>query len=172
MTIKPENLAHKFWLSAAMLFLAAVPSAALADTSAPGKESARASSPSQSSTNPQTAPALIRYVGQYPFDAVNGISWNAHPTVKAALNATVKDRAILKAITTTIGPSAPIEIADGTIIAWSCQQHNCGDHQWSIRINPATDAATICYHNAEKTGSASRWFLPDGTEETRPGSCQ
>ena len=122
-----------------------------------------------------TAPAatanFAAYVGKYPFDAVNGVSWNDNPAVKAALAATIKDSALLKTITDTPGPAAPIELVDGKVTAWACEQHNCGPHQWAVLIDPATGAADVCYFNEATSATEARWLLAGGKEEQRAGNC-
>lgn len=118
------------------------------------------------------ASGLAAYVGKYPFDPVNGVSWNDHPAVKAGLAATVTDASVRDAITTTEGPSGPIENKSGKLISWSCQAHNCGAHQWSIQIDPATGATDVCYFNEKASATEARWFLATGKEEKRAGECQ
>ncbi|PZQ23900.1 MAG: hypothetical protein DI569_02725 [Sphingopyxis macrogoltabida] len=120
---------------------------------------------------PATTANFAAYVGKYPFDAVNGVSWNDNPAVKAALAATIKDSALLKTITDTPGPSAPIELVDGKVTAWACEQHNCGPHQWAVLIDPATGAADVCYFNEATSATEARWLLAGGKEEQRAGNC-
>lgn len=113
---------------------------------------------------------LAGYVGKYPFDEVDGVTWNDHPLVTAGVAKTVTDDAVREAMQMD-GPSAPIAMYQGKVGAWSCQQHNCGDHQWTVLVDPQTGATDVCYHNAEQSGDQSRWFLADGKEETRAGNC-
>lgn len=117
------------------------------------------------------APDLAAYVGKYPFDKVDGVAFNDHPRVKAGIAATVKDARVRTAITTTPGPSAPIETVDGKIASWSCQQHKCGEHQWMVLVDPKTGATDVCYMNDPAMVNTSRWFLADGKEETRDTDC-
>ncbi|AVA15162.1 hypothetical protein MNQ96_00890 [Sphingopyxis granuli] len=118
------------------------------------------------------AKGLAAYVGNYPFDKVDGVAWNDHPAVKAGLAATVKDAKVLKAIQTLEGPAAPIEMHDGKVMAWACQQHNCGPHQWAVLVDPATGATDVCYYDEAASASDARWFLAGGKEERRKGNCQ
>lgn len=117
------------------------------------------------------APDLTAYVGKYPFDKVDDVAFSDHPLVKAGIAATVTDASVRKAITTTQGPSAPIETIDGKVAAWSCQQHKCGEHQWMILVDPATGATDVCYVNDPAMAGESRWFLAGGKEEKRDGDC-
>lgn len=118
-----------------------------------------------------SGPNLSAYVGKYPFEAVDGVAFKDHPLVKAGIAKTVTNARIRTAITTTPGPSAPIATVDGKIASWSCQQHNCGEHQWAILIDPATGATDVCYQNDPAMVSETRWFLADGKEEKRKGDC-
>lgn len=117
------------------------------------------------------APDLAAYVGKYPFDKVDGVAFGDHPLVKAGIAATVKDARIRTAVTTTQGPSAPIETIDGKIASWSCQQHKCGEHQWMVLVDPKTGATDVCYMNDPEMVDDARWFLASGKEEKRDGDC-
>lgn len=132
-----------------------------------------AAGPVEPSPLPPTAGTkLASYVGKYPFDKVDGVAWNDHVLVKAGIAATVKDAAVRKAITTIEGPSAPIEMKDGKVVAWSCEQHNCGSHQWSVHIDPRTGATDVCYFDEAADPDKARWFLANGKEEKREANCQ
>ncbi len=129
--------------------------------------------PASTSPLPPTAGSkLASYVGKYPFDKVDGVAWTDHVLVKAGIAASVKDAAVLKAITTTQGPSGPIELRGDKVMSWACEQHNCGSHQWSVLIDPRTGATDVCYFDEEADAAKSRWFLATGKEEKRDGNCQ
>ena len=149
----------------------AVAAATGAPTDASGTKGA--SGPTALSPLPPTAGSkLASYVGKYPFDKVDGVAWNDHALVKAGIAATVTDAAVRKAIATTEGPSAPIEMKDGKVVAWSCEQHNCGAHQWSVHIDPRTGATDVCYYDEAVDREKARWFLANGKEEKRAANCQ
>lgn len=114
---------------------------------------------------------LSAYVGKFPFDAVGGVAWHDHPMVTAGIRKTVTDADVRRAMQSPGGPSAPIATYEGKVGSWGCQQHNCDDHQWAVLVDPKSGATDVCYHNAEQTGNASRWFLADGGQETREGNC-
>src|SRR3546814_2282629 len=66
------------------------------------------------------------------------------------------------------GPDAPIVRKDGRILAWGCEVHNCGYHNWSISITPDGNSADVClYHDDDKPDGQSRWYLSDGKTEMR-----
>lgn len=137
-----------------------------------------AAAPAATSAATETAAArpagggdLSAYVGKWPFDAVNGVKWNDNPVVKAAIDKTVTDAAARKAIHTLDGPASTIELYQGKVASWSCEAHNCGDHQWNVMVDPKSGAADVCYHNEARTPGQSRWFLAGGKVETRAGNC-
>lgn len=136
------------------------------DTAAPS-----AAAPDSTVPAPATAPKLTAYIDKFPFDAVDGVTFDDHPLVKAGVAKTVTNARIRNAIMTTRGPSAPITMVDGKVASWSCQQHNCGEHQWAILIDPATGATDVCYQNDPAMLSETRWFLANGKEEKRKGDC-
>lgn len=150
--------------------------AATAPTSNPSDASAAKADdagPTITSPLPPTAGSkLASYVGKYPFDKVDGIAWNDHALVKAGIAATVKDAAVLKAITTLDGPASPIEMRGDKVVSWACEQHNCGAHQWSVQIDPRTGATDVCYFDEAADPAKARWFLASGKEEKRDGNCQ
>lgn len=151
------------------------PAATATPANSPGASGATttATGPTETSPLPPTAGSkLASYVGKYPFDKVDGVTWNDNVLVKAGIAATVTDAAVRKTITSTPGPSAPIGIKDGKVVAWSCEQHNCGSHQWSVHIDPRTGATDVCYFDEAADPGKARWFLANGTEEKRETNCQ
>lgn len=117
-------------------------------------------------------PDLVKYVGKYPFDPVDGIAWYDHPVVQAGVKATVKDPDIAALLVDpAAGPSGPIWQAKGRINAWGCEQHDCGDHQWTVMVKPETGQVDVCYSDATKTPGQSRWIFADGRDELRDDSC-
>lgn len=133
-----------------------------------GTQDTRTDTPEASSP----AGNLTAYIGKFPFDEVNGVTWKTNPTVQAGIRATVTDTSVRNAILNTEGgPSAPIKMYQGKVGSWSCQPHNCGEHQWAVLVDPKSGATDVCYYNAAETGDASRWFLANGQEESRSGNC-
>ena len=144
-------------------------------SSPPDADAAKAdgAGPAITSPLPPTAGSkLAAYVGKYPFDKVDGVAWNDHALVKAGVAATVKDAAVLKAITTLDGPASPIEMRGDKVMSWACEAHNCGAHQWAVLADPRTGATDVCYYDEEADAAKSRWFLSTGKEEKRDGNCQ
>lgn|GEM_PF-431660 len=143
---------------------------------APDVSTGASSTEAAAAAAPTPAPAagatdLTAYIEKFPFDKVNGVTWTENPTVLAALRKTVTDAGVREAILETPGPSAPIELIDGKVSAWACEQHSCNVHQWLVMVDPKSGAADVCYYNEQKARTA-RWFLANGKTEIRPGNCQ
>ncbi|CAN5185538.1 hypothetical protein BH10PSE12_BH10PSE12_21230 [soil metagenome] len=117
------------------------------------------------------AKRLEIYVGKYPFDKVDGRSFYDEAAVKAAVAGAVADKPIAAmVIDPAAGPADMIFRQDGRIGAWACEQHNCGDHQWTVLIDPAKGDAQVCYHDAESMQDQSRWYDGHGASALRPGA--
>jgi len=115
--------------------------------------------------------SLAEYVGKSTAEQVNGIDWNHNPTVFAGIRRSVTEASVLEAIKDTSGPAALIELIDGKVSSWACENHNCGDHQWMVMVEPSSGATDVCYHDAAKLPGQSRWYLASGKVEQRPGNC-
>jgi len=111
-----------------------------------------------------------RYVGKYPFDKVDGHSWNDDPAILSAIKAAVPDAKIRALVLEAEGPSSPIAQKDGKVLSWACQAHNCGPHNWTTIVDPASGAAEICYVNEEAAPGKTRWFK-GGKEEVKSDPC-
>lgn len=116
---------------------------------------------------------LAAYAGKYPFDKVNDVAFFDQPVVKAAIAAAIPEKAVLGWVMgANGGPSGPIEVKNGKIASWACEQHNCGDHQWTVLIDPAGKAAEVCYQDAAALPGKTRWYRAGAAPETREGTCQ
>lgn len=116
---------------------------------------------------------LAAYAGKYPFDKVNDVAFFDQPVVKAAIAAAIPEKAVLGWVMgANGGPSAPIEVKNGKVASWACEQHNCGDHQWTVLIDPAGKAAEVCYQDAATLPGKTRWYRAGAAPETREGTCQ
>lgn len=141
----------------------AVPAASPAASASPAEPAAKDAAGS--------AAGLAAYVGKYPFDKVDGVDWNNNPVVLAGIRKTVTDAAARKAILELEGPASPITLYQGKVASWACEAHNCGDHQWTVMVDPQSGATDVCYHNAAKLPEKSRWFMADGSIQERQGNC-
>lgn len=123
-----------------------------------------------SSATPARA-KLGKYAGHYPFDAVDGVRFLDTPEVKSAVAALVPAADVRALVLGGDGPGAPIAMKDGALVAWGCETHNCGDHDWSVTIEPDGGHAQVCYHDAAAMHAQSRWYLAPGKTEMRDGDC-
>ncbi len=115
---------------------------------------------------------LSKYVGKHPSELVGGTRFLDEPTVRKVVAANVPDAAVRKFVFDYDGPDAPIVAKAGRILAWGCERHNCGYHNWAIAITPIGTAAEICYYrNDDQPDGRSTWYLPGGKTEQRPGNC-
>jgi len=113
---------------------------------------------------------LSVYVGHYPRDAVNGVSFFDRTQVANALIAAVGDPKLRQMITARAGVTVPIFRYDGKIAAHGCEPHNCAAHNWTFVMTPDGSKATACFHDAAAMGDSSRWYSNDAPEP-RPGNC-
>ena len=108
-----------------------------------------------SSLQRRGAPDLARYAGRYPFDPVGGVRFLNHPLVRRAVaNAAPSGR--IGARILARGTSGEIIVTRTMVLAWACEPHNCGSHNWSIAIGRRNRAQFVCYK--PDRGSA-RWYF-------------
>lgn len=120
---------------------------------------------------PPNAARLGVYVGHYPFDAVNGVRFLDQPVVAQAVNTLVPDRAIRALVLGGAGPTSPITLKADKLLAWGCETHNCGAHNWTISIARDGSGGNVCYHDQAAMGARARWYLAAGHTEMRDGDC-
>ncbi|WP_338465934.1 hypothetical protein RXV95_10165 [Novosphingobium sp. ZN18A2] len=116
-------------------------------------------------------PGLAAYVGKYPSDKVDGISWEKNRAVIDGVKATVEDPAVVAQVLTYTGPPAPIAMVDGKVVAGVCEARNCANHNWEILVDPGSGRTEVCYHDQRKTPGKSVWYSPGGSTEERDGGC-
>ncbi|WP_242096547.1 hypothetical protein [Sphingomonas sp. CROZ-RG-20F-R02-07] len=121
--------------------------------------------PGQTQTTPITA-----YVGHYPSDAVDGVAFFDRTEVASALNGAVIDPKVRRIIVNGGGPQTPIFADRGRIASWGCEAHDCGDHDWTLFVDPKTRKGEACYHDAATMGATSRWYA-GAAPATRAGDC-
>lgn len=128
-----------------------------AENAAVNEAANRADATVSNAASPAAVPDFSRYVGKYPFDKVDGHSWNDDPAVIAAITAAIPDAKIRDWVLEGEGPASPITTFDGHILSWACEAHNCGPHNWTTIIDPKTGAAEVCYVE-EEAATKIRWF--------------
>ncbi len=126
----------------------------------PPKTRAATPLPGQAQTTPLTA-----YVGKYPHDAIGGVDFFDRTDVASGLVAAVGDAKLREVIRGRAGPETPIFAIGERIAAWGCEQHNCGDHNWTVIVDAKRGTTQVCYHDAAKMGAQSEWY--DGAAPVR-----
>jgi hypothetical protein len=117
--------------------------------------------------------ALARYVDMHPREVEGGRSFLGEPVVRQAIAASVRDASVRNFIFHSDGPDAPIaKTRGGRLIAWGCEAHNCGFHNWAVSITPDGARAEVCYyHDDERPDGSATWYLPRGRTVKRAGNC-
>ncbi|TPG16713.1 hypothetical protein EAH87_13780 [Sphingomonas koreensis] len=127
--------------------------------------------PSATAASPPVRESLSGYIGRYPFDAVNGVTFLANPAVTHVVDALAPGPAVRALVLAGDGPGAPIAAIGGELAAWGCETHNCGDHNWTILIAPDGGQGQLCYHDAAAMHDRSRWYVAADKAEMRDGGC-
>jgi len=119
---------------------------------------------------PSAAPAadLLRYVGRYPFDPVAGTRFVDDPAVRQAVARAVPDAKVRDTVLGRDATANPVAQWNGRVLAWACEAHNCGPHNWAIAITPDGRNAAICYYDQD--AGVSRWY-PAGFRAPLPDGC-
>jgi hypothetical protein len=118
---------------------------------------------------PAKAPPVEAYVGKYPFDKVEGVSFLDHPAVRAAVTRSVSDPNARAWLLDAKGSPFPqIRRENAELVVVGCQQHACNQRNWAIYFNPASNLARVCY---SATGAQSRWYNGRGGSRVLAGSC-
>lgn len=116
----------------------------------------------------QAGMPVTAHVGKYPSDAIGGVGFYDRTDVSHALHDAVGDERIVKLVIGRSGPQTPIFVAkDGRIAAWGCEQHNCGDHNWTFLFDEKPGKSALCYH---EDGKDSRWYM-GAAAVRKPGGC-
>ncbi len=116
--------------------------------------------PGQAQTTPITA-----YVGKSPHDAVGGVDFYDRTDVASGLVTAVGDPKLRETIRGRSGPETPVFKVGDRVAAWGCEQHNCGDRNWTVIVDPKRGRTQVCYHDAETMGAKSDWY--DGAAPVR-----
>jgi len=117
---------------------------------------------------PVEAPSLAAYAGRSPYDKVAGKTFTETDAVKAAIAGSGASAEARKWLADTTGPASPIVLQNGKLVMNECQEHNCGDHNWTIAIAPDGTAPEICYYDM-KAGPKPQWFV-GGKAVDRPAA--
>ncbi len=114
---------------------------------------------------------LTAYIGHYPGDAVDGVSFFDRTEVASALHDAVGDQKLVQRIMSRGAVTVPI-FARGRngLAAHGCTPHDCADNNWTFLMDLKTAKAQVCYHDRDTMGDRSQWYM-GGAPVTRPGEC-
>jgi hypothetical protein len=132
---------------------------------------AAADATANATTVPVSKPGepLLKYEGQL---AAEGFLDD--PLLKKAVRAAVPDAKVRHFIFTDYGrgPESPIKEVNGRLLAWGCEVHNCGFHEWSIAISPNGGNAEVCYYESENSDTGRAKFYSAGRKvKEKFGDC-
>ena len=113
----------------------------------------------------QTTP-LSAYVGHYPNDPVDGVTFFDRTEVATALESAVTDAELRRTIIRSEGPGTPIFRTGRRIASQGCEAHACDDHQWTVIVDPASGKGEVCV----REGGRTLWHS-GGPPVARPGEC-
>lgn len=117
--------------------------------------------PGQAHTTP-----LAGYVGHYPDEPVDGVGFFDRTEVATAIDGAVTDAKLRRTIVRNGGPRTPVFRVGARIASWGCEAHDCGDHNWTVLVDPATGRGEVCVHE----GGRTRWHA-GGPPVMRSGDC-
>jgi len=90
-------------------------------------------------------PALSRYVGKHPFDAVEGVTFFQHPAVRAAIIASGVDRDTQKSIFFDDNVVGVVTKTRGRLLLHGYDPAGAGSTNWAILMIPDGSKAAVCY---------------------------
>lgn len=137
---------------------------AVAHGFAPPASERVAALPGQAQTTP-----LRAYIGHYPKDAVDGVSFYDRTEVALAFNEAVGDAVVRRMVRANAGPQTPIFAQDQRIAAWSCEPHDCEAHNWAFLLDPKTGKGELCYHDA--SAAMQTRVYAGGAPKSRSEAC-
>lgn len=109
---------------------------------------------------------LAAYIGHYPDEPVDGVNFFDRTEVATALDGAVTDPALRRAVVHNQGPRTPIFRVGSRIASWGCEAHDCGNHDWTLLIDPASGKGELCVHE----GGQTLWRA-GGSPERRGADC-
>lgn len=133
---------------------------------APTPERVVAPSPSVAAA---AAADLSRYVGAYPTEAKAGApSFLQLSAVRDAVATVVSDAGVRKTVLGSDVTATPIVLEAGKLLAFGCEPHNCGPHNWAIALRPDGSAPAVCYYDQDRR--VARWY-PEGAAPVPVNGC-
>ncbi len=94
---------------------------------------------------------LAAYVGHYPDEPVDGVGFFDRTEVATALDGAVTDAGLRRAIIHSDGPRTPVFRVGSRIASWGCEAHDCGNHNWTLLVDPASGKGEVCVRQGGRT---------------------
>ncbi|MCT8002847.1 hypothetical protein NZL82_13280 [Sphingomonas sanguinis] len=114
---------------------------------------------------------LTAYIGHYPNDAVDGVTFFDRTEVASALHDAVGNQQLVQRIMSRGAVTVPIfRKGEQVIAAHGCTPHDCADNNWTVEVDTKASSARVCYHDRETMGDRSQWYM-GGAPVTQPGEC-
>jgi len=113
------------------------------------------------SPTPSAAPSppsdLSAYVGEYPTEPKGAApSFLRQPQVREAVAAVVPDKQVRDLVLGSDVTATPIALVEGKLVAFGCEPHNCGPHNWAVAIRPDGSDAAVCLYDQDRR--VARWY--------------
>jgi predicted aspartyl protease len=121
---------------------------------------------------PEANPAEMRaWVGKYPIDRLQGLTFLERPAVQILINAALGSDAVSQMKEMSV--VTPIEESSGWLIARGCQPHLCVDGQWLVAINLVNLEIRACLARVDSStvrfGASGRSYID--VPRVRDGGC-
>lgn len=117
----------------------------------------------------RVAADLTRYIGEYPTeDNDAGPSFLRQPVVRSAVAQIVPDAAVRDLVLGSDVTATPIAVVEGKLLAFGCEPHNCGPHNWAIAIREDGTDPAVCYYDQDRR--IARWY-PENAARAPTNGC-
>jgi hypothetical protein len=162
---------HALWtiLLPATLVACGAPATPANDSAAAGAAANEAAPPAGNAAPAGATGPLSMFVGHPSNQEVEGVLFTAHPLVRSAVEAAVADSAVRRWVLSE-GTSGEIALRDGRLVSTACEPHNCGEHNWTVLIDPAGTSAEVCYADLSVDERVT-WYAAGRPPEERQGTC-
>ena len=138
----------------------AAEAAGAGDAAAAAGDAAAAAAPASEAA--AAVPSLTSWVGGYPYQTRDGMSFWAHPAVTAAVRAYVPRSDIRAWILSSGVESEVTQLPDGRVVARACEPHNCGSHEWRVIIADSGEWTQICYYDSAAGRDVNGYYNSTG----------
>lgn len=131
-------------------------------SAAPASEAAYSTAEAATPTpaKAQAAPPLSAYVGKYPFDAVDGVTFVDHPLVHTAMERSGAPTEALDFLRNDNTVVVPIREVGGRLMSRGFEPASGGDVNWGILISLDGQRGAVCYSTGvEEYTRGADWYI-------------